>query len=154
MARSGYTPGKKLYDEAAKIVTESQEANYEAVRAKFPNIGTGTLSLIFKELVKRKILRQTTQRRYVVTVNKDGTPKDETELPEARKFRKTRVSRQKMEPPQSNGSDTPIGDRDKLELISTLAKSAGEKTGRILKAVSDDVRFAAKHRKMLSVLQD
>jgi hypothetical protein len=147
----GYTVGKKLYDEADAIVKAAQKANYVFLREKFPNIGSGTLKCIFKELVKRKTLRQTTKRRYAVIVNEDGTPKSEDTLPPPKKFAKLKLNRQKADV-APNGSA--VDDREKLEFISTLTKSAGEKAARILKAVSEDVRFAAKHRSVVAALRE
>src|SRR3989344_3915823 len=99
---------KDLTKRGGDLIVSEQSASYAFLHEKL-GISPGIIIKLLNRLQTKGLVRRGKQRRWVVLVNPDGSPKGEAEIPKKRRFRKIRRKT------ESNGAFT---DSAKIEFVN------------------------------------
>lgn len=135
---------KDLIKRGGDLIVAEQNASYAFLQEKL-GISPGIIVKLLNRLQAKGLVRRGKQRRWVVLVNRDGSPKGEAEVPEKRRFRKIRRK------PEVNGA---FANSAKIEFVQQLAKLAEGEKARILREVANDLVELSKNRKFFEALKD
>ncbi len=135
---------KDLIKRGGEFIVAEQNASYAFLHERL-GISPGITVKLLKRLQAKGLVRRGKQRRWVVLMNRDGSPKGEAEVPEKRRFRK--ICRK-------TGANGAFADSDKIEFVQHLATLADGEKARILREVANDLVEFSKNRKFFEALKD
>ncbi len=142
-----------LTKKASELIVAEQKVSYEFLREKLGGISHGTIVKLLKRLKVKGLVRQGKRRGWVVVVNPDGSPKNESDIPAKRHFKKKVYRKTTHGITKRQRDNGAITDAMKIEFVQHLASVAEGQKAKILKEVLSDLKRFSKDRKFLEALR-